>query len=287
MVSASVQQERDAKKRLREEATRERLALLAKAVHAAQRMSVPQAVKSVEGLLELVPSAAERVREMLRKAGKQREAALSPVKRSERVTKPLLREFGLHIAGRSRYLDNAAADIREANLSRFRSLIGRAEEERPPAAYVLNIGGSFAVKRADPQLIAELLRAALQLKRRGLFRQLKFVCLQGVCSELAGKDAVEYVVILRTLSQLIAGCMQLKEPILGINFGELSFGPNLRAEVFAAYSPPPPLRSSCTTDAPWLPPCTPFCSPLTPCQIPLLPSCLLSSPTSLLHLARV
>ena len=115
--------------------TAERNRMLAKAVIAAERKGIAAAVSAVSGLLEAVPSAARRLRDL--RAGT---TPPRPAPRSTTILDPELREVGLHLQSAKRKLTVGEAELRTAHLSIFRWLAGRAQERRLPMMYTLHLG---------------------------------------------------------------------------------------------------------------------------------------------------
>ena len=157
MVSAAQQAVRAeiAKKKATDTAERNRM--LAKAVIAAERKGIAAAVSAVSGLLEAVPSAARRLRDL--RAGT---TPPRPAPRSTTILDPELREVGLHLQSAKRKLTVGEAELRTAHLSIFRWLAGRAQERRLPMMYTLHLGQQLKFRcnaKEQPRLAAALLRA--------------------------------------------------------------------------------------------------------------------------------
>ena len=127
MVSAAQQALRAeiAKKKATDTAERNRM--LAKAVIAAERKGIAAAVSAVSGLLEAVPSAARRLRDL--RAGT---TPPRPAPRSTTILDPELREVGLHLQSAKRKLTVGEAELRTAHLSQ--SFVGSREGHRSDAS---------------------------------------------------------------------------------------------------------------------------------------------------------
>ena len=232
MVSASQEAERAENAKKKATDTAERNTMLAKAVIAAERKGIAAAVSAVSGLLEAVPSAARRLRDLRTGTTPPRPAPPRPAPRSTTILDPELREVGLHLQSAKRKLTVGEAELRTAHLSIFRWLAGRAQERRLPMMYTLHLGQQLKFSRNDkeqPRLDAALLWAVAQLKAAGYFKYLKFVCLHGLAAVAAAADAPAYDDVLDALDALLRTCHAQCEWILGVNFGELALGPRMQA----------------------------------------------------------
>ena len=190
MVSALQKAERAEIAKERAARTAARHKMLAKAVIVAEKKGVSAAAAAVGGLLEAVPSARRRLRELLEGKTPPR-----PAPRSTTILDPMLRAVGLHVAFAQRKLTVSEAELRIAHLSTFRWLAARAQEPEtipggrpPPIMYTLHLGQQLKFSRNDkeqPRLGAALLWAVAQLKAAGYFKYLKFVCLHGLAAVAA------------------------------------------------------------------------------------------------------
>ena len=215
--------------------------MLAKAVIVAEKKGVSAAAAAVGGLLEAVPSARRRLRELLEGKTPPR-----PAPRSTTILDPMLRAVGLHVAFAQRKLTVGEAELRIAHLSTFRWLAARAQEPEtipggrpPPIMYTLHLGQQLKFSRNDkeqPRLDAALLWAVAQLKAAGYFKYLKFVCLHGLAAVAAAADAPAYDDLLDALDALLRTCHERREWLLGVNFGELALGPRMQARVVEVLS---------------------------------------------------
>jgi hypothetical protein len=238
MVSASQRAERAETAKKKATDTAERNKMLAKAVIAAERKGVAAAVSAVSGLIEAVPSAERRLRDVRRHL-RTGTTPPRPAPRSTTILDPELREVGLHLQFAQRKLTVGEAELRTAHLSIFRWLAGRAQEERLPMMYTLHLGQQLKFSRnakEQPRLAAALLRAVTQLKVAGYFKYLKFVCLHGLAAGAAAADVPAYDDVLDALDALLRTCHARREWLLGVNFGELALGPRMQARVIEVLS---------------------------------------------------
>lgn len=230
MVSAALCAERAEAAKKKATKTAERNAMLAKAGIAAKRKGIAAAVKAVRGLLEAVPSAERRLRDL--RTGK---TPPRPAPRSTTILDPELRKVGLHLLCAQRKLTVGAAELRTTYLPIFRWLAGRAQER----GYTLHLGQQLKFScnaKEQPRLAVALLQAVTQLKVAGYFKYLKFVCLHGLAAVAAATDAPAYDDVLDALDALLRTCHAQCEWILGVNFGELALGPLMQARVVEVLS---------------------------------------------------